>query len=184
MKTIFKIPVLLLSIMLVISCGEKKKTVAEVVEESSVEEVANKNNESDKEAICNLVKEQNKLFNDIIEAAYQDINNPNYWSVDDGGTASDDIGHIEKEIKRLKIKSDKYLKVRDGRNEGDIKAYVQTMMNCQEFNQELHINQLVEAPNGSYYYSFEEEFLSAYRHLCQYFEGDDWPNPARCDAFA
>tara|TARA_B100000524_G_scaffold244338_2_gene130959 strand:- start:2975 stop:3409 length:435 start_codon:yes stop_codon:yes gene_type:complete len=144
MKNLKKMFSLLFALILIFSsCGEKEK--------------ANKKNESDKEAICNLIKEQNKLFNDILEFAYQNNDGPET----NPEINRAEISRIEKELERLETESDKYVEARDGRTEEDVEANIQTMMNCPEFNQELMQS---------------EELLSALKFICQFFEG---PCPVR-----
>ena len=140
MKILFKIPVLLLALMFAVSCGKDSKK----------EEKVNEN----KEAICNLVKEQNKLINDVIEAARLADNNPIYFFEDMNG--KEEINRIMQEIERIEEESDKYMEARDGRTEEDIKANIKTLMSCPDFNQEI----------------FEsEEFPIAFESLCNYFDG-------------
>tara|TARA_B100000900_G_C20259581_1_gene585411 strand:+ start:167 stop:604 length:438 start_codon:yes stop_codon:yes gene_type:complete len=139
MKILFKKPVLLLALMFAVSCGKDSKK----------EEKVNEN----KEALCTLVKERNKLINDVIEAAKLADNNPIYFFEDMNG--KEEINRIMQEFLRIEKESDKYTEARDGRTEEDIKANIKTLMSCPDFNQEI----------------FEsEEFPSAFESLCDYYD--------------
>lgn len=174
MKTLFKLPLLLLALMLIIlSCGSEENKN----KESGSEENKNKG------AICNLIADQKKLMTDIIKHgefdsefyAYLDSDSVYYALQNDLEKQKELLDNhnieIEKRIivlktewQRIEAESDKYMELRDGITEEDVKANQETATNCPEFSE---IDDLLNL----------EEFKEAIANMCYFNEIKDLGGP-------
>ena len=108
MKTLFKIPVLLLALMLVISCGDSKKEKEEKEKLSPVEQAA-VDGKKQAEMACESIKVANEEGYDSekmkkIMKDSQDFGDKMYSTYGDEGTASDEAKKAFEEALKVAMK--------------------------------------------------------------------------------
>tara|TARA_X000001036_G_scaffold389681_1_gene386888 strand:+ start:1741 stop:2262 length:522 start_codon:yes stop_codon:yes gene_type:complete len=167
MKNILKIPSLLFTLILIVSsCGSEE----------------NKN----KESICALLADQKKLMNDILKHGEFDDKFYNYldsdslyYDIERGVILDSEVEEmmdnhyretekrivvLRTEFERIEAESDKYMEVRDGRTQEDVKANQETLTNCPEFSE---MEELLEL----------EEFKRTVENMCYFNEIKDLGGP-------